>query len=155
MARHGLPFKRKCDTQLADVGGMFFVVGGSLFSRTYCHPEVMLSGHDYQAFLSNRLCLNFPLTPLHLAATTTQDDSSSDDLMFTCAVTGWSEFDPEETQTCEGTSQNGLSHEIQFKVDYSPPNSETRAENPSFDLGEMLVRTFGFVSFASLHPLLP
>lgn len=77
-----------------------------------------------------------------------QDDGSAgssiwgfDDLMFTCAVTGWSRFDPEETQTCEGTSTNGLSHEIQFMIDYSPPSGEaTRARVPSFDLGDMVVR---------------
>lgn len=65
---------------------------------------------------------------------------NADDLVFTCAVTGWSEFDPAETQTCEGTSSNGLSHKIQYTVDYPQPNSDRRAREPSFDLGEMLVR---------------
>lgn len=103
-----------------------------------------------QVFRSCLLMLPSYLTVLCISLQQRQDDgldgssfAGFDDLMFTCAVTGWSRFDPDETQTCEGMSANGLSHEIQFTIDYLPPTGEAaRARVPSFDLGEMVVRKF-------------
>ena len=56
--------------------------------------------------------------------------------MFTCTVTGWSEFDSATIQVCEGTTGDGLTHEIQYRVDYTPP-SDIRAVVRSYDLGAM------------------
>lgn len=56
--------------------------------------------------------------------------------MFTCSVTGWSEFDFATTYVCDGTTQGDLDHQIEYRVDYSPPG-ESRAIIRSYDLGAM------------------